>query len=663
MLPSDMLDVASIGIHPSNSASDNSAAVREAQLNMPPGTTQRWFFTADRYSFNDTFHIIRPIWLEGVGGSWPQPRTVFQFPAGTHGLYFHYPPDNESGHNALGASASNISVEATGKTAVAHGVLVRATCTLSHLQITGFRGDGINAVAALPSVPPVAVRVKELSRAGRIISITTAGPHNLQMDSPLWLESANPETDFPRGRCHVTRVIDGESFECIHEIELTGKASASASYRIVAGPARASSSLTRLESVKAAANGNSLNVATLSRTDRILSVSTADPHHLQVDDLFWLESSSPTSDLPSGTCGVTRVVDNVSFECMHELELTGTTTASGSYRVVVGHGIFTHGGDANAGLSIACHFENNTGWGVFEDSFLGNSYYGCSATANGLGPYRTVKASAAGNVFLNCYSESDQNPSDIGVPAIVIGGSHGAGIVGTGLFVGVETATQLAFRNGSGGHVRLGSRDKDSTRYLEFFNVRDGLANELTVDFDQALRYERMLGFGQCGNRRHPAFLISGPNSVMSDWAMALSESTLVVNRRFWLDMTRHETVFKKPDDVSHSQDTWNRGDRAWNRDVSPGGYEGWICTTGGTLGVYEEGRSATANGTKTVILDGPSTVLKLGMYLMINDTLCRIAGVSDATLTMDAVVPSGGPGLTITYRQPDFREFGTIQV
>lgn len=240
-----MFDVASIGIHPRNSAPANSAAVREAQLNMPPGTTQRWFFTAGRYSFDDTFHIIRPIWLEGVGGSWPQPRTVFQFPAGKHGLYFHYPPDRESGNNAQGASASNISVEATGKTAVDHGVVVRATCTLSHLLITGFRGDGINAVATIPQGgPPVAVRVKGLSRAGRILSITTAGSHDLKMGGPLWLESASPEIDFPRGACHVTRVIDEDSFECRHELELTGSASASASYRIVAGPAQASSSLT-----------------------------------------------------------------------------------------------------------------------------------------------------------------------------------------------------------------------------------------------------------------------------------------------------------------------------------------------------------------------------------------------------------------------------------
>jgi hypothetical protein len=77
MLPSDMIDVANIGIHPSNSGAANTAAALTAQQALPLRTSQRWFFAGGNYSFDDTFHIIRPLWLEGIGGSALNPRTVF----------------------------------------------------------------------------------------------------------------------------------------------------------------------------------------------------------------------------------------------------------------------------------------------------------------------------------------------------------------------------------------------------------------------------------------------------------------------------------------------------------------------------------------------------------------------------------------------------------
>jgi hypothetical protein len=615
MLPKGMIDVANIGIHPSNPPEVNTAAAHAAQQALPPYTSQRWFFGAadseHPYRFADTFHVIRPIWLEGVGGGSNLPATFLQFPPGKHGLYFHAGdpnPDDEANNGA----AVNLRIQGGGiteigedggikRTHVAHGVILKTTAILSYLDIEGFRGDGVHILAS---------------------------------------GNLTPKSNANTFRVHSVQVANmGDSID-----------------------------------VKVA------NRATLmERTGRDITVTTDGAHNLQIDDLVWLESDTPDPNFPRSPCGVTQVIDAEKFVCLHDLELTGNATASGSYRIIVGHGIYTHGDDANVGNVSACLFQNNKGWAVLEDSFLGNAYWGCHADNNGLGPYRAIKATGYANSFVSCNSETGPKPSIIEWPAIVIGGNHGAGVEGSGLAIRLGNySTQLAFLTGSdvNGHIRLGSHGPGSTRYVAFRNVIDGPSYELTIDFDQADYYKQMLGFGQLCEHGHdtrrPAFLISGKSSVLErsipgQWPMAVDAGRLFVNKGFWLGESRHETVTREPDYITHFDQTWNRGDRAWNSDVVPGGPEGWICVTGGTIGstgtggAYMGGRTATTDGTKAVLLDGATDDFKLGMYLEINGVRRRIVNKVGNVLTMDDVVPADGPGLTIAFARPVFRPFGTI--
>ena len=58
------------------------------------------------------------------------------------------------------------------------------------------------------------------------------------------------------------------------------------------------------------------------------------------------------------------------------------------------------------------------------------------------------------------------------------------------------------------------------------------------------------------------------------------------------------------------------------------------------------------------------SEVLRVGMYLIINDQECRIVDLSGNAVTMNVNVaagPAGNPRLAIAYKTPEFREFGTI--
>lgn len=157
------------------------------------------------------------------------------------------------------------------------------------------------------------------------------------------------------------------------------------------------------------------------------------------------------------------------------------------------NGLKVEGADANAGSVIALDVVANRQWGVWDSSFLGNSYVGCHAAANGwdgaigsvptacvqggnryyvktgqaagastnapsgtsadnqwwgyIGPggtysgvvawvngtafreggaYHSDDANAR-NLFVGCYSEGDQNPSQFAPTSLLVGGLHGAG--------------------------------------------------------------------------------------------------------------------------------------------------------------------------------------------------------------------------------------------
>ena len=97
-----------------------------------------------------------------------------------------------------------------------------------------------------------------------------------------------------------------------------------------------------------------------------------------------------------------------------------------------GHGFYTDGGDSNAGTAIALNCTHNGGWGVYDSSFLGNTYIGCHVSHNAKGAYKTDNPNAR-NVFLGCYAEGNQSESQINRPSIVVGGLHGAGVSGSGV--------------------------------------------------------------------------------------------------------------------------------------------------------------------------------------------------------------------------------------
>lgn len=91
-----------------------------------------------------------------------------------------------------------------------------------------------------------------------------------------------------------------------------------------------------------------------------------------------------------------------------------------------GSGVFVDGTDSNAGVGTAVDGSTNGAWGIYDSSFLGNTWVGCHVASNTGGAYRT-EGSSNRTVMVGCYSESGEPASDMAPMTLVVGGEHGAG--------------------------------------------------------------------------------------------------------------------------------------------------------------------------------------------------------------------------------------------
>jgi hypothetical protein len=154
------------------------------------------------------------------------------------------------------------------------------------------------------------------------------------------------------------------------------------------------------------------------------------------------------------------------------------------------HGLYVDGADANAGYCIGLDSSYNNGCGIFDSSFLGNTYTGNHAANNGNrgagvsytgNQYMCIDSTLAGttypgtnnavwyfmqagapnaqytafsyngiyldgcsyksddanarNIFMGCYSEGGQGPANLRSPSQIVGGLHGSGVAGSSPFI------------------------------------------------------------------------------------------------------------------------------------------------------------------------------------------------------------------------------------
>lgn len=125
-----------------------------------------------------------------------------------------------------------------------------------------------------------------------------------------------------------------------------------------------------------------------------------------------------------------------------------------------GHGVYLDGGDVNAGIGTMIDATSNGGWGIFDSSFLGNTWIGCHTAANKGGAYKTDNPNAR-SVFLGCYSEGGQPKSEFSHTTVILGGLHGAGGAG-GQWIGDGSLSPFKVKGVNAARAvtyRLGTHD------------------------------------------------------------------------------------------------------------------------------------------------------------------------------------------------------------
>lgn len=297
------------------------------------------------------------------------------------------------------------------------------------------------------------------------------------------------------------------------------------------------------------------------------------------------------------------------------------------------HGLHAIGADSNAGTVIQLDTSQNEGWGIYDHSFLGNTYLGCHSESNGrhaqvhharnryylapgssgssepgtdntwrlVGPggrhhvypdwtpdgtYReggAIRTRAPGNVsgnsFIGCYTEAGQPPSDIRGPSLILGGMHGAGFTD-------ESA-------GSAGRMTFGptfSPRVDVKAAGQTVRVGDGYL----------LRWKRDDATHVLGWSLNPPGSLPGwwettwaNSAIYSGLAIAdegngqVPPGSVRFPKGYYLNdgarLVRRTVGTAPPTTGTH-----RRGDTVENRRPSAGGWAGWVCVEPGTPGVWK---------------------------------------------------------------------------
>lgn len=422
-----VVDVATLGILPENTPEQtrqNSARAKAHQLKLREKNIegQRWVFAPGEYNFAEPLTIIQRLWLEGPVGGPKLPQTRLSFPDGAHGLVFEgtLPDENQPDHRSAGAKATNLWIVSKGKSGdLGHGIIIEAAVHLADLVVDNFRGDGIHIVTQ-----PKTATQRGTNASGFYIERVYASNCGeiLEVDRLIYKK---------------INKVDNVSFG---EFDIT----TSKAHRLRPGDRFFLYSPYWLHDVFNYVPNQRPKPEVFHCGNFIVMEASASSNTLTADfaDFGWGSSEDEYYRNP------------------------GNQLAKGvPYSIVTGHGLFTRGSDSNVGTIASCYFSGNKGYAVVEHSQYGNTYVGCTAEANFLGPYFSINHLTNNSVFLGCYSEGDQPPSilhpsrHMGEPAtVVMGGTHGALIKrtfiggaeslllgGVSRFLGATEAEQLTF--------------------------------------------------------------------------------------------------------------------------------------------------------------------------------------------------------------------------
>ncbi len=255
-----------------------------------------------------------------------------------------------------------------------------------------------------------------------------------------------------------------------------------------------------------------------------------------------------------------------------------------------GHGFYCSGNDVNAGVAINMNCTGNGGWGIYDSSFLGNTYVACHVASNTAGPVKTD--THAQNTFLGCYAEIG-GKAELVSPTMVIGG-----------ILAAETnisESSTAFVFGGGGAYRKEFKhlnDLGSERVGA--NLGDYRANLAALTFgsesESATLDAWKLKFDPTDNSWYFQYANSPSFEPL---ALLNSASAPFVNNGFTGPVFQNGYAIRTSGSATNAKirrigtaapttGTYAQGDIFYNTAPTAGGKIGWVCVSGGTPGTWK---------------------------------------------------------------------------
>jgi hypothetical protein len=249
------------------------------------------------------------------------------------------------------------------------------------------------------------------------------------------------------------------------------------------------------------------------------------------------------------------------------------------------HGLFVRGADANAGAAYNVNASYNGGWGIYDNSFLGNTYVACHTDQNTLGAYKSDGLNAR-NMFLGCYSESGQPVSSIVAPAMIVGGLHAAGYgatdsaldTGGNLYGGLLSNSSFAT-----GKMNIGAGQPNTsgtgTQFVDTSGVYPWTFSKTTGRWGyQWANLSTPSGFQFYDRTATPA----------NGYARDLSAANGAYGISEYYFGYVNEMKLRTLGTAAPVSGTYLQGDIVYNSAPTAGGTIGWVCTTAGTPGTWK---------------------------------------------------------------------------
>lgn len=241
-------------------------------------------------------------------------------------------------------------------------------------------------------------------------------------------------------------------------------------------------------------------------------------------------------------------------------------------------GLFVDGADANAGVAIRLDCSANGRHGIYDSSFLGNTYVACHVDANLAEGYKTDNLNNY-CVFVGCYEEGGWTPSSFAGATTVLGGVLAQRINNGGMAVGNGSVSGFVSTKGAA-TLTVGQQQNITDTALTFSSSTLDvwrLTKEVGRWFLRWANYAPATPLSIYGDGTTPA----------NGYARDLTSNGGIGFSDYYLGGTG-QMRFRGVRPSIPTSGNWLRGDIVYDENPVAGGYIGWVCVASGTPGTWK---------------------------------------------------------------------------